>query len=102
MKNSDLNKLLKSLGLPVAYGKFKSKPKLPFIVFMQSGSNNFFADNKVFKKNNSNYIELYSEAKDFENEGKLEDLLDANEIPWEKSADIYISDEDLILIRYYI
>ncbi len=102
LKNKDLFELLKKMSVPVAYKEFDEDIKLPCIAFYQNGSNNFGADNKVYKKNNTYNIELYTEYKDFELEQKLEDLLDENDIYWNKSNDLRIKEEKMNMVVYYI
>lgn len=102
MKASKLFKMLKKLNIPVAYQSFKNEQNLPYIIFVQSGSNNFGADNKVYQKDNKYNIELYFEDKNFELEEKLENLLDENDIYWIKSADIRIESESMTEVIYYI
>nr|DAX89283.1 MAG TPA: tail completion protein [Caudoviricetes sp.] len=94
--------MLKQLNIPVAYQSFKQSQRLPYIIFVQSGSNNFGADCKVYHKDNKYNIELYFEDKDFALEEKLEDLLDENDIYWTKSADIRIESENMTEVIYYI
>lgn len=102
MKASEIFKILKKINIPVSYQSFKNEQNLPYIIFVQSGSNNFGADSKVYKKDNKYNIELYFEDKNFELEEKLENLLDENDIYWTKSADIRIESENMTEVIYYI
>ncbi len=95
-------KLLKKLNLPVAYGAFKNKVDAPYIVYLGSGNENFKADNKVYNSQKNYRIEYYYKLKDEEKEEEIEKIFNDNEIIWEKSEDIYISDEKLYMINYYI
>lgn len=102
MENKILYKLLKQLNIPVAYQSFKSEQKLPYICILQNGSNNIGADNKVYVSDNNYNIELYASNKDFELEKKLEELLNTNEIYWNKSGDIRIEQESMTEVIYYV
>ena len=44
--------LLKTLGIPCAYGLFKNRQEPPFIVYLGSGQNQFHADDTVYSKTN--------------------------------------------------
>lgn len=67
-------------------------PAMPFIAYAEEGSDNFGADNIVYKKISRIRIELYSENKDTASEGAIETMLTNNSIYWEKD-ETYIDDE---------
>lgn len=95
----ELVNLLKSTGYPVAYSHFVNTehnpaPNPPYICYTLPGTENFNADNKVYHKITDVDIELYTNNKDFEAEKKIEDLLDANDIPWE-STEVWIEEEKM-------
>jgi hypothetical protein len=93
--------LLKSTGLPVAYHHFTSPPTPPYIVYLFSYSSNFGADNKVYDAEKNYQVELYTTKKDPASEKLIEDLLDANDIYWDKT-ETYIDSEDLYQVLYEI
>jgi len=93
--------LLKTLNLPVAYHHFTSPPSPPYIVYLFSYNSNFGADNKVYDAKKNFQVELYSKAKDLASEKLIEDLLDANDIYWEKT-ETYIESEGLYQVLYEI
>lgn len=76
-------------------------PALPFICYRLNESNNFGADNKVYKTINSVFIELYSKYKDLASEALIEAKLDSLDIYWEKE-EAYIEEEDCNLMTYSI
>lgn len=94
--------LLKPLGKPVGYFVNPEPGIVPFIVYYGTGSRNFKADDVVYDKEAHWNIELYVRKKDVELEERLEDLLDAAEIVWEKGYDVYIDTEKVFMIPYYI
>jgi len=99
---TDLVKILKATGYPVAYSHFIGEPpSIPFITYLEFDSSNFHADNKTYKQIKNINIELYTEYKDLEAEKNLEDLLDQNEIPYETS-ETFIETEDLFQKIYEI
>jgi len=85
----------------VAYRAFPegNAPELPFICYLETNTNNVFADNKVYKKKTGIDIELYTENKDTVSENRIEEALNNNMIPWEKSED-YIDTEKCFQITY--
>lgn len=85
----------------VAYRSFPvgNAPEPPFICYLETGSNNAFADNRVYKKINGIEIELYSENKDTLSEERIESVLDENMLPWEKDED-YIESERMLRVTY--
>lgn len=93
MTLENLYAILKATGYPVAYSHFEEKTSLPFITYLVVGSENFFADNEVYKKIENIRIELYTSTKDLEAEKKLEDLLNENEIPYECSEEWIASEK---------
>jgi hypothetical protein len=94
--------LLKPLGKPVGYFVNPEPGIVPFIVYYGTGSRNFKADDVVYDKEAHWNIELYVRKKDVELEERLENLLDAAEIVWEKGYDVYIDTEKVFMIPYYI
>lgn len=94
--------LLKPLGKPVGYFVNPEPGIVPFIVYYGTGSRNFKADDVVYDKESHWNIELYVRKKDVALEEKLEDLLDAAGIVWEKGYDVYIDTEKVFMIPYYI
>lgn len=76
-------------------------PALPFICYLVEGSDNFGADDHVYKDILRVRIELYSENKDTTSEGAIEALLNSLYIYWEKD-ETYIDDERCYMIIYTI
>lgn len=76
-------------------------PDLPFICYRVDVSDNFGADNKVYKTINRVSVELYSKYKDTTSEDALESVLNSHDIYWEKE-ETYIEDEDCNLMIYTI
>ena len=106
MTIAELNILLQTLpGMEgkVAYRAFPKDedPELPYIAYLITNSDNFYADNYVFATGDEIDIELYSKLKNKELERKIEELLNNNEIPWERD-DTYIDDEEVYETIYTI
>jgi len=106
LKLSELATLLGGLGYPVAYSHFKESktnpvPKPPFIIYQEEESDNYGADNQVWKKVKNYRIELYSDKKDLKMESKVEDLLDEYGIFYDTN-ELFIVAEDLFQRTYFI
>lgn len=99
---TNLNNILSQLNIPVAYHHFNKATSLPYIVYYETNTDNVFADNKVWAKCITIEIELYTEYKDINLESDLEDLLNYNEIPYEKINETYIDDEKMYENVYQI
>jgi len=78
-----------------------SAPALPFIVFLAEGSDNFGADDKVYKEINRISVELYSKNKDTASESAIETLFGNLSLYWEKD-EVYLDDEKCYEIIYSI
>ena len=101
MTYDGITNMLKEAGLPLAYDHFAEgeSPEPPFLIFLFPGSDNMFADNGVYFKISQLNMELYTNKKDPELEEKLEDILTAHEIPWEKS-EVWIDSEKMYEVLY--
>lgn len=94
--------ILQSTGLPCAYSHFKTKQDPPFLVYLGNGQNTFAADNTWYHRRNTYQIEYYFNKKSSANEDAIEEaLLDAG-YQYDKSEDVYLEDQDMFLIYYYI
>ena len=94
--------VLQSIGLPCAYGHFKEAQSPPYIVYIGSGQETADADNTHYWTQNSYQVEYYFTTKNELNEEAIEAVLLANGFLYEKSEDIYIEDEGVFVIYYYI
>lgn len=101
MTLEELKASLEATGLPVVYGAFPESdaPALPVICYLETDSNNFYADGVVYYSQNSIQVELYLKYRSFLVERKVEKALKA--FAWEKSVD-YLSSERCYEIIYEI
>lgn len=101
MELKEIDKLLKSTGLPVTYYAWpeKAAPPLPYICYLAAYSNNFSADGCVYLPSNHIQIELYTKLKEPMTEGKVEQALSS--LFWEKT-ETYIDTEECYQILYEI
>ena len=102
MTLSELVQILKTTGFPVAYSHFQGPPpSIPFITYVEVGSDNMHADNRTWQRVRNINIELYTDKKDLVAEAKVEALLDENEIPYQ-SYEVYIDSEKVFQKTYQI
>lgn len=101
MELKELVKILEKLKIPIAYNHFSTAQKPPYLVYKVTSSNNFIADNKVYKKIRKVDLELYTESKNEKLEEKLETILCENEMVF-NSFETYIQSEDVYQVVYEI
>lgn len=89
--------MLEHTGLPCIYHHWEpgNVPPLPYLVFWYDERNDFIADNTVYQKIVSVTLELYSSRKEFRAEERVEYVLEANNIVYEKS-ETYIASEKIL------
>lgn len=99
MRKKEIEEMLEELGIPFRYHHFTQKEmeniELPIIVWNCGKSSNFFADGIVYQKIQKLDIELYTDQKDWDLEERLEHILDAHGITWEKTASEWIQTESM-------
>lgn len=101
MELKELVKTLEKLEIPIAYNHFSTVQKPPYLVYKVTSTNNFIADNKVYKKIRKVDLELYTENKNEELEQKLETILCENEMAFEM-FETYIESEAVYQVIYEI
>ncbi len=94
--------VLQSTGLPCAYSHFKKAQSPPYIVYIGSGQETADADDTHYWRENTYQVEYYFTTKNERNEEAIEAALLNNGFIYEKSEDVYIEDEDVFVIYYYI
>lgn len=101
MTHEEVVKMLEESNLPIAYDHFAEgeAPEPPFICFLFPGSDNFSADNIVYAEFQNLSVELYTDEKDPELEARLENILTAHELFWNKS-EVWIESEKLYEVLY--
>ena len=75
--------------------------QLPYIAYLATGSDNFAADNIVYRSGTPVRVELYEETKNLTLEGQLEAALTAAGIYWDRE-ETYIDDERCYEIIYEV
>ena len=106
MQQAELYQLLESIGLPLAYGEFKSTPELPapdppFLIYQFAYSGDLMADNRNYLEISNFQVELYTDIKDLAAEKLVQDALASAELPYSKT-EIKLDDESMYQIIYEI
>ena len=104
MSLNELNTALKSISgfdKKVAYRAFPvgKAPKLPFICYQATQTNNFDADNSVYQVIQGVDIELYTAKKDEATEALVEEKLAECNLVWQKYEE-YLDSENCYMITY--
>lgn len=103
MTFKDINTMIQSIGLPSNYYQWpvKKAPALPYILFYYPSREDFKADNTNYAKFTQLNIEFYSENKDFEMEAKIEEILEENDLYYDKEEQ-YIDTDEMYEVLYVI
>lgn len=95
MELSEIYTKLCTLGVPVAYLQFSKPQKLPFIAYLEAGTEIQGADGYNLYRRTVIRVELYSEKKNPELERKIENLFRTVEIT--KDGDVYLNEENMFM-----
>lgn len=98
MELSEIKSKLDTLGIPVAYLRFKKPQTLPYCVYYEAATDIQGADNYNLYRDVTINIELYCEKKQSQLERQLEKLFRDREIT--KTSDIYLKDEDMYMTTF--
>lgn len=86
--------------IPYAYGLFKKRVEPPHLVAFEVASENFIADNRVYKKIKQIKMDYTFLDKNLEEQNKIEDIILGDE-PWEKTDEIYLQDDQCWQVSYF-
>lgn len=98
-----MQEMLELTKLPVWYFTPKGK-KQParYLVWYGNGQAAARADDTLYFRENGYVVEYYFGAKNEETEAEIESVLLDNGYQYEKSEDVYIDDEGVYAIYYYV
>ena len=101
MTLEDFVGILEQSELTFAYDHFVEgeSPEPPFICYLLPGSDNFAADGQVYFRISEVRVELYTDQKDPDVEAKVEAVLDAAGIFYNK-PEVWIQSEKLYEVLY--
>ena len=93
--------MLEEIGIPFAYSHFAEgeSPEPPFVCYLLPRSDNFSADGAVYHKLSVVHFEVYTDKKDRALENRVEDVLDKNNVFYNKS-EVWINSEKLYEVIY--
>ena len=94
MTPQQVNIMLETIGVPVAYYQFKegTGQQPPFVCFFYGDSNDVIADNSNYLRVDRLFVELYTDEKDFALESTIETTLNTNNLVFAKEQ-TYIDSE---------
>ena len=95
-----IQEVLSNTGLPVRYSHFTTPQEPPFLVYLGDGQTHTTADDRYLLKKNSYQVEYYFVKKNEAQEDTIETALEEAGFLFDKSADTYISGEDMFVIYY--
>ena len=101
MSTDQIKDMLSEVGLPYEYDHFTTHNWIepPFLVWRIPESDNFNADGIAYVKIDVLNIELYSDTKDWDNEKKIEDVLEKYGISYQKIGE-YLDSEKMYEVLY--
>ena len=101
MSAEQIKNMLSEVGLPYEYDHFTTHnwTEPPFLVWRIPESDNFAADGITYVKIDVLNIELYSDIKDWDNEKKVEDILEKYGIAYRKTES-YLESEKMYEVLY--
>ncbi len=102
MTIDELVKAFINEGYKAAENHFSEIVKPPFIVVLNNGTNNQFADNRVYKVNRDVSIELYTRQNHETEYMRFEQVLNKLGFCWNCEYHDWIEDEKLMDSRYGI
>lgn len=100
MTLEELKTKCEKAGFKYAYGRFLKATEPPHLVAITTGTNNFMADNKVYKKDTPIKLDYTYITKDLTKEEKIENEI-LGDIPWNKTDETYLSDEQVWQVSYF-
>jgi len=101
MSMQKLYTALSATGISVAYRSFITPQTPPFIVYLYSSSDDFYADDENYVQVGNWQVELYTETKDVTSEQTVENALREAGFTWAK-YEAWLDEEDLLQILYLI
>ena len=87
MNQIEVINLLNTLSIPAFYDKAPEGTSLPFLTIHTEEPDNFAADNIVYCEKWNFRIDLYTVNKDLKLEAEIKNLLNENNIFWEKTEE---------------
>ena len=83
-----------------AYGVFQEPVSPPHLIALETETDNFMADNKVFSRKGKIQLDLTMNYMDFDLIDKVENKI-LYDVCWNKTEATYLSDEKIWQISYF-
>ena len=101
MTHYEIMAMLAEAEVPVAYDHYAEgeSPDPPFICFRYPATDHFSADGRVYYMIAQVNVEVYTDQKDPELEMRIEQILDAHDVYYEKT-EVWIESERLYEVLY--
>ena len=99
MTLAELKTKCEEQGFKYAYGLFKKPTEPPHLVAKTVESNNFMADDRVYKKKSMTQLSYTYLDKNLEEQNKIEDII-LSDIAWEKTDEVYFPEEECWQVNY--
>ena len=100
MTLQELKTRCETQGFQYAYGNFKEPTEPPHLIAICRDTNNFMADNMVYKKDTPIQLDYTYITKDVEEQNKIENIILAD-VAWNKTEETYLSDEQIWQVSYF-
>lgn len=100
MTLEELKTRCKNADFQYAYGLFKTPVEPPHLVAICRDTDNFMADNKVYKKNTPVQLDYTYIDKDIEMQNKIENEI-LGDVAWNKTEEAYLQDEKVWQVSYF-
>ena len=100
MTLSELKTLCNENKIPFAYGVFKTPQNPPHLAATEVASDNFIADNVVYKRIKNLKMDYTYEDKDIELEDTIENVI-LKDVAWNKSDEVYLQEEKCWQVSYF-
>lgn len=101
MTYQEVANMIEDFGIPFAYFSYPNDqaPPLPYCVYYYPDRDDMIADNENYVKIEALNIEIYTEVKDLTLEERIEAILKANKIVFDRTES-FINSENMYQILY--
>lgn len=100
MTLQELKTRCENAGFKYAYGLFKQPTEPPHLIAITADTDNFMADNKAYYGNIPIQLDYTYIVKDLKEQKKIEKEI-LGDIPWNKTEETYLQDEDVWQVSYF-
>lgn len=87
-------------GFKYAYGTFKKPTEPPHLIAIITATDNMMADNKIWVKDTPIQLDYTYIDKNITEQNLIEDVI-LGDIAWNKSEEVYLSDERVWQVSYF-